>query len=75
MTFEDPAVTTPEGRFRAFYQTDHVRLYGLDIADRLADVGFTVETKTIRQLPASTIIRNSLNHLPTNEVFTCTRIT
>ena len=42
VTFEDPAVTTPEDRERVFGQSDHVRIYGLDFKDRLEEVGFKV---------------------------------
>ena len=42
-TFEDPSVRSPEERRRLFGQHDHVRGYGPDIADRLADAGFAVE--------------------------------
>ena len=43
-TFEDPSITDPVERERLFWQADHVRLYGLDIADRLREAGFEVET-------------------------------
>jgi SAM-dependent methyltransferase len=42
-TYEDPAITEPEGRRAAFWQHDHVRLYGRDFADRVAAAGFDVE--------------------------------
>ena len=42
-TFEDPSVTDPRERERQFGQFDHVRRYGPDYADRLADAGFVVE--------------------------------
>jgi SAM-dependent methyltransferase len=42
-TFEDPSVRSAEERRRLFGQHDHVRSYGPDIADRLADAGFTVD--------------------------------
>ena len=42
-TFEDPSVTTPEEREQIFGQTDHVRIYGKDYADRLRQSGFQVE--------------------------------
>jgi hypothetical protein len=42
-TYEDPSVTTPEGRMRAFGQDDHVRFYGGDFPDRLAAAGFDVQ--------------------------------
>jgi SAM-dependent methyltransferase len=43
-TYENPAVSTPEERFAHFGQSDHVRWYGLDIAERMAGVGFRAET-------------------------------
>ena len=43
MTFEDPTVTSPEERQRLFRQHDHVRIYGADYPDRLADAGFSVD--------------------------------
>jgi SAM-dependent methyltransferase len=43
-TYEDPDITAPEERERAFLQRDHVRLYAPDIAGRLRRAGFAVET-------------------------------
>jgi SAM-dependent methyltransferase len=43
-TYEDPRISAPEERERAFLQRDHVRLYAPDIADRLRAAGFAVET-------------------------------
>jgi SAM-dependent methyltransferase len=43
-TFEDPSITDPAERERLFWKTDHVRLYGLDISDRLRAAGFEVDT-------------------------------
>jgi SAM-dependent methyltransferase len=42
-TFEDWSIQTPEQRDRAFFQFDHVRIYGRDIEDRFRSVGFAVE--------------------------------
>jgi hypothetical protein len=42
-THEDPSITDPAGRRAAFWQHDHVRLYGRDFADRVAAAGFDVE--------------------------------
>jgi FkbM family methyltransferase len=42
-TYEDPLVTSPEERERAFGQNDHVRIYAKDYRDRLERVGFSVE--------------------------------
>jgi SAM-dependent methyltransferase len=43
VTWEDPTIDTPEKRYAAFGQYDHVREYGKDFADRLCSAGFTVE--------------------------------
>ncbi len=42
-TYEDPTITTPEGRLEAFGQDDHVRRYGPDFIDRLMQAGFEVQ--------------------------------
>lgn len=42
-TIEDPSITDPAERERLFWQDDHVRLYGLDIEERLIRAGFDVE--------------------------------
>lgn len=42
-TYEDPSIRSPEGRLAAFGQSDHVRLYGRDIRQRLVTAGFEVE--------------------------------
>ncbi len=42
-TIEDPTVTDPAERERLYWQNDHVRLYGLDIADRLRAAGFSLQ--------------------------------
>ena len=43
-TYENLAITAPAQRHAHFSAEDHVRYYGLDFADRLADAGFTVAT-------------------------------
>jgi SAM-dependent methyltransferase len=42
-TYEDPSITSPTERERAFWQSDHVRLYAADIGERLGEAGFDVE--------------------------------
>lgn len=42
-TYEDPTITTPESRERAFGQRDHAREYGADYPERLREAGFRVE--------------------------------
>lgn len=44
-TYEDAALTTPEARLRAFGQTDHVRIYGRDLYDRLRECGWAIERR------------------------------
>jgi len=71
-TYEDPSKVTPEEREAAFWQHDHVRLYGRDLPERLAAAGFDVETI----LPAELVgperaARHGL--MPAERVFLCTR--
>ncbi len=42
-TYEDPTITTPEEREHAFGETVHVRFYGYDLINRLAEAGFQVQ--------------------------------
>jgi SAM-dependent methyltransferase len=42
-TYENAAVTDERDRIIHFGQFDHVRIYGMDIIDRLKSVGFAVE--------------------------------
>lgn len=42
-TFEDPSITDPALRKRLFGHPEHVRQYGMDFADRLAEAGFEVQ--------------------------------
>lgn len=72
-TFEDPQVTTPADRLKHFKQEDHVRLYGLDITNRLADVGFEVEVLSVDGLSAEEVARYALEYPSTREIFICTR--
>ena len=57
-TYEDPAITAPAERTRAFWQHDHVRLYAPDIGERLRAAGFEVERiRPERELGAATMRR------------------
>ena len=42
-TYEDPSITDPREREKHFWQSDHVRLFGLDYKDRLEAAGFKVD--------------------------------
>src|SRR5215467_1273171 len=69
-TFEDPSITDPAERERLFWQADHVRLYGLDIADRLREAGFEVETVFSDELVApAQLVRTGI--YPRDAVFLC----
>lgn len=71
-THEDPAITAPEDREREFWQHDHVRLYALDIAERLEGAGLAVQTeRVVEQLPPGAARRHGLDEDET--VFHCTR--
>ena len=56
-TYEDDSITTPEERTKAFWQWDHLRLYGRDYPDKLRSVGFIVEERTPTEATGSELIR------------------
>lgn len=69
-TFEDPSVTDPVERERRFGQHDHVRCYGPDVRERIAEAGFSVTTITTEDLATPTeIIRFDLE--PGETIFFC----
>lgn len=49
-TFEDPAVDDPAERLRLFGQSDHVRIYGADVRQRLESAGLEVTVVRPRDL-------------------------
>ena len=68
-TYEDPSITAPEEREREFLQDDHVRLYALDIADRLAGAGLVVTPQRMDERFSAA--RYGL--IPGDVIFHCTR--
>ena len=67
VTKEDPNINTPELREKHYWQSDHLRLYGLDYANKLRSVGFeviednlledlSVEERNRYSLPAKEIV-------------------
>ena len=79
-TDEDLAITDPVERKRRFGQFDHVRLYGRDHLTRLADAGFTVETRdyaseldreTARRYAVAQLIGRPDADADANTVFIC----
>lgn len=68
-TYEDPAVTGPAGRRRAFGQEDHLRIYGRDYGARLGEAGFRVsQDGWVRQLPREVVETHRLERA---DVFLC----
>lgn len=72
-TYENASITTEEQRLIHFYQEDHVRLYGLDVAERLEQAGFSVDVKRAQDLGPSQVLRGGLSFISTNEVFVCSK--
>jgi len=65
-TFEDPTITDPKAREEAYWQSDHVRLYGRDYGQRLRQAGFEVtEDNFVQTLTPEEQQRYSL---PTEEI-------
>jgi len=60
-TYEDFSITGPEERLLAFGQSDHVRWYGRDYKDRLAENGFKViEDDYIKNFSSGDLFRYGL---------------
>lgn len=65
-TYEDPTITNPAEREKAFGQDDHVRMYGDDYPQRLRKAGFSVkEFHLQKEIGAETVEKYAL---PENEV-------
>ncbi|HEV2811818.1 MAG TPA: methyltransferase domain-containing protein [Solirubrobacteraceae bacterium] len=64
-TFEDPQITEPAEREAAYFQSDHVRIYGRDFADRLREAGFDVTVRRYRdELSPDLVQRHALTQAP-----------
>jgi hypothetical protein len=71
-TREDPEITTPEQRKDAYWQEDHVRLYGRDFPQRLQQEGFDVTVDGwVRTLDRPTLERYGL--FPLEDVYVATK--
>jgi hypothetical protein len=69
-TYEDPGITDPAERERAFWQSDHLRLYGRDFPERLREAGFDVTVdQWVRGLDPATIHRHGL--FPREDMYVC----
>jgi SAM-dependent methyltransferase len=71
-TKEDPGIVTPEQRREAYWQEDHVRLYGRDFPQRLEEEGFGVTVDGwVRTLDGPTLERYGL--FPLEDVYVATK--
>ena len=61
-TIEDKSVTDPRERERLYWQSDHLRLFGRDYGDKLADAGFKVtESNYINEIDPNLVKRYALD--------------
>lgn len=72
ITFEDPAINTPEQREQYYGHHDHKRLYGQDYKDRLSEAGFHVTVDDfVRHLDADVIATYGL--MRDEAIYFCTK--
>ena len=72
-THEDPSITEPEERLKAFGQEDHVRRYGPDYVDRLRESGFTVQITRVGDLADEEEAATMGLTPASGEIYFCTR--
>lgn len=70
-TYEDPSITTPKERRRAFGEEAHVRVYGHDLVRRLEDCGFRVQVDLATDVDAAS--RRKYGLRDDENIFLCTR--
>lgn len=73
-TYEDSGVRSDHDRLRKFLQEDHVRLYGLDLKERIERVGFACDVLTSSQLRPDDRLRFAVDARFYREVFLCRRL-
>ena len=62
VTIEDKSVTDPRERERLYWQSDHLRLFGLDYGDKLTAAGFKVtESNFINEIDPKLVERYALD--------------
>ena len=70
-TYEDPSITTPEGRLKAFGQSDHVRLFGTDYREIVEGYGLDVKVYSPQErLTPGEVERYAL--IPDDVIMICT---
>lgn len=70
-TYEDPTITSPEERERAFGETAHVRFYGYDLKDRFQECGFQVHLDRGDEVDLHTRIKYGLRD--DENIYHCTK--
>jgi SAM-dependent methyltransferase len=70
-TYEDPTITDPQERERAFGELAHVRIYGHDLVERLEACGFQVKLDLGIDVDAQTKEKYGLND--DENIFYCTK--
>lgn len=73
VTFEDGRILDEHERILKFLQNDHVRLYGLDLKDRVECAGFECEILTASQLSRDERIQHAVDAKYYREIFLCRR--
>ena len=69
-THEDPSITDPAERERAYWQADHVRLYGADFPRRLREAGFEVNVDPwVRELDPQ--VRTRYGLFAQEDIYVC----
>lgn len=70
-TIEDPTITTPEERERAFGEKQHFRFYGYDLIERLEECGFQVQLDLGKDVEQQT--REKYGLRDDENIFYCTK--
>lgn len=72
-THEDPTITDPEERKRVFGEFGHVRYYGRDLGDRLANAGFEVTLDLASEVPE--VVSSRFGFRNNENIFHCIKAT
>lgn len=72
-TFEDKSIVTPEGRLKAFGQTDHVRIYGYNALEHLKSYGLSVKAYSPKDYLSDADIEK-FGLLKDEQLFICSKI-
>lgn len=70
-TYEDPSITNPDEREKAFGEKVHVRIYGYDLQDRLEAAGFNVKVDFGKDIDQTT--REKFGLIEDEDIFYCTK--